>query len=170
MGQRGPAPRREAERRRRNKSENGPSEKITREVLDSLPFEIDYNPEPPEAPERWHALVQQFWDDMHADPARKWMTSGDWAAVALICETMSRELKPQAIGVNPETGEAVIATVPPKAATIAAFLKMLEHIGVTESARLRLQKEVTLFPPPPEDVGNGENVVPISTKRKEAVQ
>lgn len=167
MGERGPAPRRQAERRRRNKTE--PVTTLTQAELNELPFTIDYEPEPPASPDRWHPLVMQFWTSMQSDPARKWMTSGDWAAVALVCETMSRELKPQVVGVNPETGEPVIATVPPKAATVAAFLKTLEHIGVTESARLRLRKEVTLFPDPVEEE-DGDNVVPISTKRREAVQ
>jgi hypothetical protein len=169
MGERGPAPRRDAERRRRNKPEGGPADKITQEVLDALPFEVDYTPEPPDVSADWHVLVKQFWDDMQTDPARKWMTSGDWAALALVCEAFSRELVDQPV-FDKETGE-ITERIPvaPKSATIAAFLKMLEHVGVTESARLRLRKEVSLFPPPAVDVGDGDNVVSMEERRRDAV-
>lgn len=151
MGSRGPTPRREAERRRRNKPETGEIAKIGPDVLADLPFEIDWAPEPPDvaigADEEvaWHPMITEFWESMKRDPARQWMTAGDWAATMLFCETMSRELRDQVVGVT-QTGEAVFGKIPPKAGTLTAFLKLLEHIGVTESARLRIQKEVTLFP------------------------
>ena len=172
MGLRGPHQRREDERRRRNKPER-PATKLTQAELDELPFEIDYEPEPPEAPEGtdpWHPWVQNLWEDMQVDPARKWMTSGDWAALAIFMESISRELKEQVVGVVKETGEVIRAEKPLMGATLGALLKMLEHIGVTESARLRISKEVTLFPVKPPEVGEDGNVVPISEGRKAGVQ
>jgi hypothetical protein len=177
MGARGPAPRREDERRRRNKPER-PAQKLTQAELDELPFEIDYEPAPPEPPvdepksttEGWHPYVQQLWDAMQVDPARKWMTSGDWAALALVLESLSRELRPQVVGVVKDTGEVIKEYKPVMGASLGVFLKTLEHLGVTESARLRISKEVTLFPVKPPEIGEDGNVVPISEGRKAGVQ
>jgi hypothetical protein len=173
MGARGPAQRREDERRRRNKPAR-PAQKLTQAELDELPFEIDYEPAPPvveELPDkgRWHPIVQGFYEDLKRDPARKWMTSADWAAATIFCEAMSRELQPHVITVTKE-GEVIRDVEPPKGATLAVFLKFLEHIGVTESARLRISKEVTLFPIKPPEIGEDGNVVPISEGRKAGVQ
>ena len=175
MGERGPAPRREAERRRRNAPAR-PATKLTQEELNQLPFEIDYEPEPPEIPDEdaatetgWHPIVQNFWDSLQRDPARKWMTSADWTAAQIFCESMSRELRDQFVGTVKDTGEVIMAKKPPTAATLGAFLKFLEHIGITESARLRLSKEVTLFPAPASRA-DGDKVVDIATARTESVQ
>lgn len=177
MGARGPAPRREDERRRRNIPER-PAQRLTPAELDELPFEIDYTPDPPEAPEpdaalptdgTWHPIILDFYEGLQRDPARKWMTSADWAAVRIFCEAMSRELNPHFITVTKE-GEVIRDIEPPKGATLAVFLKMLEHIGITESARLRISKEVTLFPPKPPEIGEDGNVVPIAEARRGAVQ
>lgn len=174
MGERGPTPRRQAERRRRNEPTT-PVTSLTREELDMLPFEVDYEPEPPDVHaldpdgDTWHPIVRGFWADMQRDPARKWMTSGDWGALAIFCESISRELNDQVAGKD-EEGNPVVAKIPPKGATLTAFLKMLEHLGVSEQSRLRIGKEVSLFPPPGEPTETNGNVVPISTKRREGVQ
>ncbi len=169
-GRPGPVPRREDERRRTNAPDH-PIAKLGTEQLGELPFEVDLTPEPPAVPENeapWHWVVQRFYDDLQRDPARKWMTAADWAATALFCEAISRELSEQIVNVSKE-GVVTKDTVPPKGATLSAFLKLLEHIGVTEAARLRLQKEITLFPPPPTVVAGG-NVTDINTARHEEVQ
>lgn len=168
MGERGPAPRREAEVRRTNNK--GTAEQIPREKLQNLPFEVDVDPQPPALPagSTWHPMIQQFWEAMQRDPGRKWMTSGDWAATMVICETMSRELNEQVIGTTKD-GEIIMGTVPPKSATVMAFLKTLSQIGVTEDARLRLRKEVTLFPAPA-PVASVTNVAEIKDRRRDSVQ
>lgn len=152
VGTRGPAARRDAERRRRNKVEGGgEADHIGPEDLKALPFEVNLAPEPPDLAEAladesaWHPLIATMWEEMKFDPARKWMTSGDWAALAIFCETLSRELEEQIITVTKE-GIPVKGKIPVKGATLGAYLKLLEHLGVTESGRLRLRKEVTLFP------------------------
>lgn len=167
MGTRGPAPRREGERRRRNAPDH-PIVKMSRDDLQALPFEIDLEPEPPAAEEKWHPLVQEFWTALQHDPARKWMTSADWAAAKLHFESISRDLKPQVVSVS-EDGEPVMAVVPIKGANLAAYQKFLAAIGVMEANRLRIQKEITLFPPP-ETVIEGENVTDIATRRQDDVQ
>jgi hypothetical protein len=167
MGDRGPAPRRDAERRRRNAPAH-PIVKMGPDELRSLGFEVDLNPEPPAAVEEWHPLVMELWEALQVDPARMWMTSADWMATKIVCETLSRDLKPQVVGVT-EAGDVVRAVVPVKGANQTAILKHLASIGVTEAARLRLQKEITLHPAPPVEA-DGINVVDIATRRQEEVQ
>jgi hypothetical protein len=174
VGERGPAPRREAERRRRNK----PAHEITKldqEQLDALPFEIDYTPEPPDVEAwvddstqtgHWHPAAQELWDALQTDPARKWMTSADWALAAVVCESLSRDLRPQVVGIT-ELGEAVKDTIPMKGASLSSYLKFMTMIGITEASRLRIAKEITLFPERPSET-DGE-VVDIRDARKGGV-
>lgn len=166
MGDRGPAPRRDDERRRRNEPAH-PITKLSRSELQELPFEVDVEPAPPEVGEDWHPLVWGLWEALKTDPSRKWMTSADWAATALFFESMSRELGEQVINVTKE-GEVIRELVPVKGASLGNFLRLLDHIGVTEAARLRLQKEITLFPTTPIDTEG--NVVDIARARQEDVQ
>jgi hypothetical protein len=172
MGLRGPAPRRDGERRRRNEPEGGPAEELGPNELKGLPFEVDLSPGPPDlavllaTESDWHPLVTEVWNSMQRDPARKWMTSGDWAALAIHCESLSRELEEQIISVTKE-GEVIRGKKPVMGATLSAFLKLLDHIGVTEAARLRLRKEVTLFPTHTAKIAA---VADIGAAREEEVQ
>lgn len=146
MGARGPAPRRDAERRRRNEPAGGAAQQIGEAELGALPFVVDFTPDPPAAKEHWHSTAKEFWEALQRDPARKWMTSADWAMAAVVAESMSRDLNPQVVGVT-EEGGVVKDYVPLKGANLASYLKFMGMIGITESERLRLRKEITLFPP-----------------------
>ncbi len=157
MGDRGPAPRREAEVRRTNNK--GKASQLTREVLQQLPFEIDFEPAPPAVGEDWPAAVRELWEALQVDPARKWMTAPDWASTTLV-----PEITAQAMGATDENGVAI----PISGTAQTALLKHLASIGVTEAARLRLQKEVTLFPVRPRPTEG--NVVDIKTARAADVQ
>lgn len=158
MGDRGPAPRREAEVRRTNNK--GTSTKLTREVLQDLPFEIDFEPDPLEAPKHWDDILVELWDALKVDPARKWMTSADWAATKLMIELTNTQM-----GATDKDGNLIGVS----GAHQSSLLKHLSAIGVTEAARLRLQKEVTLFPVRSRGTGDGK-VVDIREARKADVQ
>lgn len=157
MGDRGPAPRREDEVRRRNNK--GTAEKITREVLQALPFQIDYEPDPMEAPAHWDSILVELWEAIKVDPARKWMTSGDWAATKLVIEITNTQM-----GATDKDGNLIGVS----GAHQSAILKHLASIGLTESARMRLGKEVTLFPFKPVDTEG--NVTDITAVRRGEVQ
>ncbi len=157
MGDRGPAPRREAEVRRTNNK--GKASQLTREVLQQLPFEIDFEPAPPAVGESWPDAVRELWEALQVDPARKWMTAADWASTKLVLEITA-----QAMSATDENGVAI----PISGTAQTALLKHLASIGVTEAARLRLQKEVTLFPYKPRDTEG--NVTDIATRRQQEVQ
>ena len=157
MGDRGPAPRRDAERRRTN--DKGKVTHLTREQLQMLPFEIDLEPAPPAVGASWPTEVRELWEALQVDPARKWMTAADWAATKLVLTLLA-----DAMQATDDNGVAI----PVNGQTQTAILKHLASIGVTEAARLRLQKEVTLFPlKKPEGDGT---VTDIATRRQDAVQ
>lgn len=166
MGQRGPAPSRDAERRRRNEPTGGKAEQVDARSLAGLPFTVDVTPEPPGPQDHWHSAAKKFWEALQRDPARKWMTSADWAMAAFVAESMSRDLSPQVVGVT-EEGGVVKDFVPIKGANLASYLKFMGMIGITEDARLRLRKEITLFP---EDAPVLADVTDIAAHREGEVQ
>lgn len=157
MGDRGPAPRREAEVRRTNNK--GKATQLTREQLQMLPFEIDLDPAPPAAGADWPDEVKELWEALQRDPARKWMTAADWAATKLVLRLCA-----DAMQATDDNG----VPIPVNGQTQTAVLKHLQSIGVTESARLRLQKEITLFPV--KKIPTEGNVTSIEDRRKGAVQ
>jgi hypothetical protein len=151
MGERGPAPRREAEVRRTNNK--GTAQQIDRKVLQDLPFEIELAPDPLPAMDGWNDLVKNLWEDLKVDPARKWMTSADWGLTRLVFQI---------------TSDAMSAETGITGAQQTALLKHMAAIGITEQARLRLQKEITLFPHV--DRGDGADVIDIDSARRDEVQ
>jgi hypothetical protein len=159
VGERGPAPRREDERRRTN-DPTTPVTKLGREELQNLPFLIDLDPDQPAPGPGWNSLVRELWEALAVDPARKWMTSADWASTKIVLDILST-----AMGATDENG----VLIPVSGNTQSAVLKHLASIGVTESARLRIGKEVTLFPVRPKDDG-GATVTDIGAVREAAVQ
>lgn len=156
MGDRGPAPRREAEVRRTNNK--GKASQLTAEELAALPFEIDMEPLPPEVGAGWPDVLVDLWNALQVDPARKWMTSADWALTKLVLDVTAQQMTGtdkdgNIVGVN--------------GAQQSAILKHMANIGVTEAARLRLQKEITLFTPKAPKLAS---VADIATSRQEEVQ
>lgn len=158
MGDRGPTPRRDDERRRRNAPDH-PIVKLTAAELALLPFEIDLEPSPPEVGEEWPEVLQDLWDALQKDPARKWMTAADWALTKVVMEITAL-----AMGAKDENGDLIGVN----GSQQAALLKHMSSIGITEAARLRLQKEITLFPIRPVDTEG--NVTDIATARRGAVE
>jgi hypothetical protein len=87
------------------------------------------------------------------------MTSGDWALTKVVLELLN-----QAMTQTDENGVLIGVN----GATQTAVLKHMASIGITEASRLRLQKEITLFPTQPIDTEG--NVTDIKTARREGVQ
>jgi hypothetical protein len=128
----GPAPSRPEERNRRNIPASGAMEEFTAEQLASLPFDIETLVEPPPVNEDWHDVARMVYSAMLRDPARLWMGPAAWAIAYLMCENISREMKPQAIGIvegglDPETGDQVSGhvahAVVPMKGTISKAIK-----------------------------------------------
>lgn len=107
---------------------------------------VDLRPEQPPAEEHWHPAAKMFWEALGRTPEKIWMTPGGWAVAHLQAEQISREMKPQPIGVHPETGEPVFAVVPMKGGSLASHMKMWGALGLLEGDRRRMGIEITLHP------------------------
>lgn len=152
---RGPAPKRAADRERRNTPETGESIELTQEDFDALPFEVELLVEPPAVGDHWHDAAKQVYEATLRDPARVWMGPLDWATHWFICEQLHRELSPQYVatlddpdGVLSPEDRVVREEVPMKGASLTAVLKWFAMIGAGESSRLALRREVTFHQQP----------------------
>ena len=131
MGERGPIPKRSEERRRNNKPETP-----TDHVEIAGPVEI-----PPANP-RWHKVARALYESLAASGQAKFYEPSDWAAAYLLAESLSRDLKPQVVGVVQTTGKVVKAYLPVKGASLSAYLKAFAALGVSEGDRRRIGIEV----------------------------
>jgi hypothetical protein len=124
MGKPGPAPKRAAERRRRNEPSTPVTEVDVAEVTadmpgaqddpDSLPFKIrqpivvptydgtwpqverhDLRPDPADG---WHPLARDLWDAYSRSGQALFWQPTDWSMAGMLCETITRALQPQIIG------------------------------------------------------------------------
>jgi hypothetical protein len=134
----GPVPKKDAERRRRNKAD-GPSS-IPAEVVnldEMLAGEVKI----PVPDEHWHPIALQVYEAQMASGQAIWMEPSDWAMLYLMCESISRDLNPQVVGIT-ETGEVVKDVIPLKGASLSAYLKGFEALLVAEGGRRRLRLEL----------------------------
>jgi hypothetical protein len=94
------------------------------------------------ADEHWHPVATQWYESLNLSGQRIYYQPSDWATAYLLAESISRDLKPQVVGIHPETGEAVMAVIPLKGASLGAYLKGFTALMVTEGDRRRLQIEL----------------------------
>ena len=137
----GPVPKKDAERRRRNKTGKDESSHIPAEVVnvdELLVGEVEI----PEPNEDWHPIALQVYEAQKRSGQVIWMEPSDWAMLYMVCESISRDLKPQVIGINEETGKPIMATIPLKGASISGYLKAFEALMMAEGGRRRLRVEL----------------------------
>lgn len=127
----GPVPNRSDQVRRRNAPEV---------PIDTAP--AAENVEVPEADKSWHPIAAQWYRSLAESGQSHWYEPSDWALAYLIAESMSRDLKPQVVGVSID-GKAVKATIPLRGASMAAYLKAMTSLLVTEGDRRRLRIELS---------------------------
>lgn len=179
----GPVPKRSDERRRRNIPAGGPTVQVdleaiadgaeadSLEALIALPIAI---PEPIEATDEddrggWHPMARELWDSFSRSGQALFWEPSDWAIAKLICESLSRDLKPQFVGVTPGAdgmdGEPIFEKIPLKGASLGAYLKAFNSLMLTEGDRRRLSIELErtrLVKPTGEDA----KVVKITDRRQ----
>lgn len=153
----GPPPKRVEERERRNIPATGEAQVLGPNDFDQLPFEVETLVKPPPPNEKWEPGAKAFYEATLRDPARIWMGPADWALHWIVCENLHRELAPQFVavaegGADLETGERIADRVvrerlPIKGASLTAYLKWAGMIGVGESSRLALRREVSFNKP-----------------------
>lgn len=128
---RGPVPKREAQRRRQNEPEA---------PIDRAPGAAEV--EVPKPNPKWHPIAKRWFESLARSGQSAFYEPSDWATAELIAESMSRDLKPQVVGIKEETGEPVMATIPLKGASLAAYLKAFSVLLVTEGDRRRARLEL----------------------------
>lgn len=137
----GPVPKKDAERRRRNKTpDNGGKSAIPAEVVnldETLAGEVEI----PAADDSWHPIAKQIYDAQQHSGQALWMEPSDWSMLYLMCESISRDLNPQVVGIT-EDGDVVKDVIPLKGASLSAYLKGFAALLVSEGDRRRLRIEL----------------------------
>ena len=123
----GPPPKRDANRRRRNDPAGGPATT----AAGGERVTPEWNPD-------WHPVAARWFGSLAASGQSVFYESSDWATAYVIAESMSLEFL---------SGE------PPKAASLAAWLKGMSSLMVTEGDRRRVRLELER---PQSEGGDGE--------------
>lgn len=165
----GPPPKKDAERRRRNKNteSEGSLSDIPATVVnvdDLLVGEVEV----PEVNDKWHPIAKQIWESQLKSGQVIWMEPSDWATLYMLCESISRDMKKQPIGINEETGKPVMAYVPLKGASLNAYLKAFASLLMTEGDRRRLRIELERQRRIDAAAEGGTNVIDIVQHRADA--
>lgn len=140
----GRVPKRSDQRRRTNK----PAKELTK-----APGAEDVIRSP--ANSKWHPVAKRWYESLEKSGQSVFYEPSDWAAAYVLAESISRELKPQPFVVQTEEGPDVkMMTMPPKSASIAAWLKGMTALLATEGDRRRASLE--LQRPPVSEEGDDD--------------
>lgn len=138
----GPVPKKDKERRRRNKTpENeGSLSAIPAEVVNVDALLVG-EVEVPVPDENWHPIATMMYESVLRSGQVIWMEPSDWSALYLMCESISRDLNPQVVGIT-EDGEVVKDVIPLKGASLSSYLKAMASLMMLEGDRRRLRIEL----------------------------
>lgn len=132
-GSGGPPPKRSDQRRRKNKPATGETTKATGAKKVARP-RVDT---------KWHPVAKRWFESLSKSGQSAFYEPSDWATAYLLAESISRELQPQPMVVGlGEDAEVQMVTLPPKGASLAAWLKAMTSLMVTEGDRRRLRLEL----------------------------
>lgn len=164
----GPVPKKDKERRRRNKSPE------TTGSLSSIPSQVVNvdelligEVEIPTPDETWHPIAAQVYEAQMRSGQVLWMEPSDWSMLYLICESLSRDLNPQVVGIT-EEGGVVRAEIPLKGASLSSYLKSFEALLMAEGGRRRLRIELERQKRLDEVAAGDGKVVDIVQRRADA--
>lgn len=161
----GPVPKKDSERRRRNKTGTDSASHIPAQVVnvdELLVGEVEI----PEPDAKWHPIAIQIYEAQMKSGQVLWMEPSDWSMLYLLCESISRDLNPQVVGIT-EDGDVVKDVIPLKGASLSSYLKAFEALLMAEGGRRRLRIELERqkrLDAAAEDMGK---VVDIVAKRAE---
>lgn len=151
-GSGGPPPKRSDQRRRVNKPAAGEPKKARGAARVPVP-----------RPDKlWHPAAKRWYASLRGSGQAAFYEPSDWAGAWVLAESMSRELNPQ-----PHltlSGDVVMLSHPPKAASVAAWLKGMTALLANEGDRRRAALE--LQRPAPDDGQDGGDVAWIDDARK----
>jgi hypothetical protein len=141
MGSRGPVGKKtEAKAGHRTKAELAGTEVVN---LDEIDDELLMRAREGmiEADENWHPIAQMWYESLAHSGQKIFYQPSDWAVAFLLAESISRDLKPQFVGIS-ETDGPIYETIPLKGASLAAYLKGFTALMATEGDRRRMQIEL----------------------------
>lgn len=142
MGTRGPAPKRSDQRRRTNSA-----------APQKAPAGSE--PTPPSADPEWHPVARQWFESLVGSGQSRFYEPSDWAAAVVLAESISREFKPQPFTVGKgDDAHFEMVEMAPKGASLAAWLKGMAALMVTEGERRRAGLELQRGPVGVEEVGD----------------
>jgi len=142
MGARGPVGKKNAEKMgHRTKAELAATEVVNLdEIDDELLARAGEGMIP--ADENWHPVALQWYNSLAESGQKIYYQPSDWAIAYMLAESISRDFKPQVVGVHPETGEPIFERIPLKGASLGAYLKGFSALLATEGDRRRMQIEL----------------------------
>lgn len=150
----GPPPKRSDQRRRTNKPAKTPTKSAG----------ATRTPQPPRPDQKWHPAAKRWYASLAKSGQSAFYEPSDWATAWVLAESMSREFSPQPIVVGRgEAAEVQMVTLPPKGASLAAWLKGMTALLATEGDRRRAALELQR-PAPPEP--EGANVSHLEDARR----
>ena len=154
----GPIPKRSDQRRRRNAPPR-PVKKALAKKAAAKAAPADAAGKPPAASRTWHPVARRWYESLAKSQQAVWYEPSDWATAYLLAESISRELKPQPVF---DADGKIVTEVerPPKGASLAAWLKGMTALLVTEGDRRRLQIEFD-----PRSAGDGDEPAPVTDMR-----
>lgn len=125
---------------KRSNQKHGHRSKAEKDLIESAPGAAEVPVL--KANSKWHPIAKRWFDSLGASGQAAFYEPSDWATAELVAESMSRDLKPQVVGIKEETGEPVMAVIPLKGASLAAYLKAFTALLVTEGDRRRAHMEL----------------------------
>lgn len=130
MGTRGPVPKREAARRRRNKQETE-----TTEVVVPGPGATRPAPDP-----AWHPVARRIYDSLPQSAQTQFYQPSDWAVAYYACELVDRSLQYRTVD---KEGNEVAIPGKVNGQLVATVMSALSDLLATEGARRRVRMEIT---------------------------
>lgn len=181
MGKRGPVPKHSDARRRRNKGPSakdklyaeaqrldipgrskmskGELERAIKSHGESSSAADAGSAKMPAADPKWHRIAKRWYLSLGESGQSDFYEASDWALAQIVAESISRDLKPQVVGVNEETGQPVMAVIPMKGASLAAYLKSMTALMVSEGDRRRAGIELKRVAPESAEPEEPSNVM-----------
>src|SRR6478609_2625113 len=115
MGERGPIPKRQAERRRRNKTDAaGESNDVQTLIVDPDEMMDVSMVDAPDPDPNWHPLALMTYERVKRSAVRELYDHSDWALLLIACDQLSRNLNAQPVVIQsgPRAGEVVMVEIP----------------------------------------------------------
>lgn len=147
MGVRGPIPK-PAEARRRTNAPAIPVKKAARGAAKPKAKKAAATEEavpekwaPSAADPSWHAIARNWYDSLALSGQSEFYEPSDWNTAFLLADSISRDLNPQFVGFT-EKGDVIMEPIPLKGSSLAAYLKGMGNLLVTEGDRRRMSVDL----------------------------